>query len=85
MTTLFVDPVRRFSLEEDDETGRTFLAIPVRNASVEYTEWYAVERAVFETFRSDPTLAHELAAKAKRREVDHLLLLRPGVDRGVAD
>jgi hypothetical protein len=82
---VFVDKVRRFSLDVDEETGRTFLSIPVRNTMVEYSEWYEVDKETFERFMGDPTLAYDLVGKAKRHEVDHLLLFKPGSDRGVAD
>lgn len=82
---VFVDKVRRFSLDIDEESGRTFVSIPVRNTMVEYSEWYEVDRATFERFQADPSLAHDLVAQAKRREIDHLLLFKPGRDRGVPD
>lgn len=85
MRVVYVDRAMRFSLEVDEECGRTFVGIEVRNAMVEYTEWYAVEAAAFERYRADPSLAHDFVARAKRRELDHLLLLPPGADRGVAD
>lgn len=85
MRSVFVDQVRRFSLDVDEESGRTFVAIPVRNSTVEYDEWYEVDRAAFEAYRADPTLAHDLVARARRREIDHLLLFAPGRDRGLPD
>ena len=85
MKCVFVDRVKRFALEIDERTGRMFVSIPVRNKRVEYDEWYEVDQETFERYTSDPALAHEFVAKAKRRELDHLLLLKPGTDRGVAD
>ena len=38
MNPVFVDRVRRFSLDVDEETGRTFVSIPVRNQMAEYDE-----------------------------------------------
>jgi len=67
ITSLFVDKVRRFSLDVDEESGRTFVAIPVRNTMVTYTEWYEVDQATFEKYKADPALAHDLVEKAKRR------------------
>lgn len=83
--SVHVDRVRRFSLDVDEESGRTFVSIPVRNSAVEYTEWYEVDGDTFRRFTSDPTLAHDMVDKAKRRQLDHLLLFRPGTDRGVPD
>lgn len=75
----------RFSLDVDEESGRSFVSIPVHNAMVEYDEWYEVDRETFESYRADPTRAHDFVEKAKRRELDHLLWFKPGTDRGVAD
>ncbi len=85
MKPVFVDRVKRFSLDVDEETGRMFVSIPVRNKMIEYDEWYEVDKDTFERYKGDPTLAQDFVAQAKRREVDHLLLYKPGTDRGVAD
>lgn len=85
MKCVFVDRVKRFALEIDEQTGRMFVSIPVRNKQVEYDEWYEVDKETFDRYTADPTLADEFVARAKRRELDHLLLLKPGTDRGVAD
>ncbi len=52
---------------------------------VEYLEWYEVDRETFDRYTDDPTLAHDFVARARRRELDHLLLLPPGTDRGAPD
>lgn len=80
-----IDRVNRFSLDVDEESGRTFVSIPVRNQMTEYCEWYEVDQETFQSYLDRPSLAHEFVAKAKRRELDHLLLLQPGNDRGWAD
>ena len=85
MTFVYVDKVRRFSLNIDKDSGRTFVAIAVRNQMTEYDEWYEVDEDTFWKYRVDPTLAHEFVERCKRRELDHLLLLPPGSDRGFAD
>lgn len=82
---VFVDPVHRFSLDKDEQSGRTFVAIPVRNSMVEYSEWYEVDAETFVRFLVNPVLAHDLVAQARRRELDHLLLFPPGTDRGAPD
>jgi hypothetical protein len=83
---VFVDRERRFSLDIDEETGRTFVSIPVelQEVKVEYSEWYEVDAETFERYRADPTLAHEFVERCKRREMDHLLLFPPGKNRGWA-
>ena len=72
-------------MDVDLDSGRTFVSIPVRNQMVEYDEWYEVDREAFENYVRDPALAHVFVAQAKRRELDHLLLLPPGSDRGAPD
>jgi hypothetical protein len=83
---VFVDRVRRFSLEIEEESGRKFVAIPVelQDYKVEYLEWYEVDAETFEAYRADPALAHDFVERCKRRELDHLLLLKPGRNRGWA-
>jgi hypothetical protein len=78
----FVDRERRFSLDVDRHSGRTFVSIPVQNRYVEYDENYEVDRETFARFLADPTLAHPFVERARRRELDHLLLFKPGSDRG---
>jgi hypothetical protein len=83
--SVFVDRVRRFSLDVDRESGRSFVSIPVRNSSVEYEESYEIDRDEFEAYLIDPTLAYDFIDRARRRELDHLLLFRPGSDRGLPE
>ena len=46
--------------------------------------WYEVDAETFARYRADPSLAHGFVERCKRREMDHLLLLQPGTDRGSA-
>jgi hypothetical protein len=80
---VYVDRVNRFAFEVDEDSGRTFVSIPVRNTKVEYTEYYEVDRATFDRFKADPALAHGFLEQARNQELDHLLLFQPGTDRGV--
>ena len=82
MKAVYVDRVMRFSLDADEDSGRTFLSIPVRNQMVEYDEWYEIDMETFERFVADPTQAHAMVDQAKARQIDHLLLFPPGTDRG---
>jgi hypothetical protein len=85
MESHFVDRDLRFALCRDLETGRTFVSIPVRNQRTEYEEWYEIDAETFAEWLSNPELAHSFVGQAKRRELDHLLLLAPGSDRGWPD
>ena len=74
----------RFALEVDDDSGRCFVSFPVSNTLADYEEYYEVDRETFDRFAADPPLAHPFVARAKNRELDHLLLRPPGRDRGWA-
>lgn len=81
----FVSQEHRFSLDVDAESGRAFVSIPVRNRLVEYCEWYEVDQETFRGYLDEPMTALEFVEKARRREIDHLLLYPPGSDRGEPD
>lgn len=85
LKAVHVDRNERFALEVDELSGRTFVSFPVHNRMATYCEYYEVDRETFERYRADPTLAHEFIARAKARELDHLLLFQPGSDRGWPD
>lgn len=51
---------------------------------VEYEEYYRLTPDDFSRYAADPRLAHGMVDRAKRRELDHLLVLPPGTDRGTA-
>jgi hypothetical protein len=63
-----------------------FVNIPVSNRMADYLEWYEVDKETFEQFKANPGAEATLTfvKKAKNRELDHLLLLKPGSDRGWA-
>ena len=48
-----IDDDRRFSLEVEEESGRTFVAIPVTSGHVEYQEWYEVDAETFANVMED--------------------------------
>ena len=79
---LFVDREMRFSLGIEEESGRYFLAIPVSNTLTDYDEYYVIDAAAFERYSSDPASAQDFLNRCRNREVDDLLILKPGRDRG---
>ncbi len=85
LVSRFVDRARRFSLDVDEASGRCLVSILVSNTMTEYAEYYVVDDKTFGAFVEDPASAHDFVARAKRRELDELLLLKPGKDRGFAD
>lgn len=80
---LFVSRALRFSLGIEEESGRCYLSIPVANRMVDYEEYYEIDRAALERYREDPAAAEGFLARARAREADELLILKPGSDRGV--
>lgn len=75
-----VDRERRFSLELDTESGRTFVSVSVdlRNGAISYDEWYEVSRDEFERYRAEPGLAHDLVERCRRGELDDRRVVPPG-------
>ena len=80
---LFVSVEMRFSLGLEEGSGRYFLAIPVSNTLVDYEEYYEIDRAAFDRYSGDPASAEMFLSRCRNREVDDLLFLKPGTDRGV--
>ena len=81
--TVAVNREERYSLEIDDRTGRCWVTFPVSSGAVDYTEEYEVDRATFDYFAGDLTRARDFVARCRNREMDHLLRLPPGTNRGV--
>lgn len=75
---------KRYSLGRDTETGRFYLSIPVANQLVDYEEYYAIDGHDLERFLADEDAAIDFADRCRRREMDHLLIVAPGGQRGVA-
>ncbi|MDN6858942.1 hypothetical protein QO207_20300 [Pseudomonas sp. CAN2814] len=74
----------RFSIGREEVSGRCYLSIPVSNRRVDNEEYYAIERADFDAWQQDMSLALGFVERCRRREMDHLLLMAPGPDRGTA-
>lgn len=76
---VYVDPERRFSLDLDPDSGRTFVSVSVdgRNAAVSYDEWYEVDPREFERYHADPRLADQFVEQCRRGELDHRRFVPP--------
>ena len=85
--TNFVDEMvsreLRFSIGVETRTGRYYLSIPVANRMVDYEEYYEIDRSAYERYRDDPRSAADFVKRCRNRELDELLILKPGRDRGV--
>lgn len=82
--TIHVDRKERFSIGIDQETGGYYVSIPVANRMVDYSEHYAIDKALAEGFPENFATVLELVKKCRNRENDEALLEPPGSDRGIA-
>ncbi|MBV7566021.1 hypothetical protein [Pseudomonas sp. PDM27] len=80
----FVSREHMFSIGVEETTGRFYVSIPVSNGMVDYEEYYEIDRASFDLFQKDPDTALVFVMKCRRRELDNLLIVQPGANRGTA-
>ncbi|WED25506.1 hypothetical protein L3V77_10550 [Vibrio sp. DW001] len=73
-----------FSIGIEKESGKYYLSIPVSNGIVDYEEYYEINSDKYEEYQLESSLANEFAEKCRRRQFDHLLIVKPGKNRGVA-
>lgn len=81
---IFISRQHRFSIGVEKEAGRFYISIPVSNGMVDYEEYYELTAALYESLLTDPNAAIAFANRCRRREVDELLIILPGANRGVA-
>ena len=79
---LLINREMLFSLGIEEQSGRYFLAIPVSNTLTDYDEYYEIDLLAFERYSSNPASAENFLSRCRNREVDDLLILKPGSDRG---
>lgn len=73
-----------FCVGVEQVSGRFYVSIPVSNGLADYEEYYEIDRATFELFGRDPDAALPFVARCRRRELDKLLIVQPGTNRGTA-
>jgi hypothetical protein len=87
MSGRFVDQLvskeHRYSIGYDQVSGHYYLSVPVTNRSVDYEEYYRLDKAEFQALKFDQAQALAFAAAARERKLDERLLLPPGSDRGI--
>jgi hypothetical protein len=81
-TDIVVYREARFSLGVEEDSGRFYLSIPVSNPYVDYSEYYEVDQVTFERYLADFESACEFAGRCRNRELDDLLIVKPGRLRG---
>ena len=80
----YVNREERFSLGIEETLGQFFASFPVFNGLIEYEEYYAIDQQMSERFHHDLASALEFVNSCRRREMDELLMQKPGSKRGFA-
>ncbi|MFP3847597.1 hypothetical protein [Pseudomonas sp. W5-01] len=80
----YVNREERFSLGIEETSGQFFASFPVFNGLIEYDEYYAIDQQMFERFQNDLDSALQFVNRCRRRELDELLMQKPGSKRGFA-
>lgn len=80
----YVNREERFSLAIEETSGQFFVSFPVFNGLIEYEEYYAIDQQMSERFHHDLASALEFVNRCRRREMDELLMQKPGWNRGSA-
>lgn len=73
-----------FSIGQETESGKFYLSIPVSNRLVDYEEYYEIDKLSFDQYLEDLSKALEFVEQCRNRQMDHLLMIQPGSDRGSA-
>lgn len=81
---VFVSREQMFSVGIEQDSGRFYVSIPVSNGMADYEEYYEIDRATFDLFNRDPQAALPFVERCRRRELDELLIVQPGTNRGTA-
>ncbi|WP_122209906.1 hypothetical protein [Pseudomonas viridiflava] len=81
---VFVSKKHMFSVGIEETSGRFYVSIPVSNGMVDYEEYYEIDKTKYELFRKDLEAALVFLMRCRRREMDDLLIVKPGTNRGTA-
>ncbi|ROL63446.1 hypothetical protein BLX41_30385 [Pseudomonas protegens] len=81
---LLVNREEMFSMGIEESTAQYYVSFPVSLGVVDYEEHYAIDRATFARFEQDLQAALAFVTRARRRELDRLLIIKPGSNRGSA-
>jgi hypothetical protein len=81
---IHVNREEMFSLGVEQTSGQFYVSFPVSSGFVDYAEYYAIDAHTFERFHHDLASALEFVNRCRRRELDELLIQKPGWNRGSA-
>ena len=83
ITTDFLDKENKFAIGKNIKTNEYILSIPVANQLTDYLEYYRLTLEQYNEFLEQSVKALPFVEKCRKRELDELLILKPGKDRGV--
>jgi hypothetical protein len=81
-TDTFVSREHLFSIGTEEASGKHYVSIPVSNGMVDHEEYYEINEATFAQFSNDVEAALVFVGRCRRRELDDLLIVKPGRIRG---
>lgn len=83
-TDVYFNREERFSLGIEESSGKFYVSFPVSNQMTDYEEYYEIDRAQLDLFQKDLNAALLFVTKCRNRQLDELLLQKPGSLRGSA-
>ncbi|HEX8587713.1 MAG TPA: hypothetical protein VF672_07040 [Pseudomonas sp.] len=83
-TDTYVNREERFALGLEESSGRFYVSFPVSNGITDHEEYYAINRAQLDLFHKDHNFALAFVTKCRNRQLDELLIEKPGDVRGSA-
>lgn len=84
-TDIYFNREKRFSLGIEESSGKFYASIPVTNGLTDYEEYYEISHAQLELFKKDLNAALAFVTKCRNRQLDELLIQKPGDVRGSPD
>ena len=83
-TRIYVNREEMFCLGVEETSGQFYVSFPVSSGLADYEEYYAIDAHMFERSHHDLASALEFVNRCRRREMDELLMQKPGSIRGFA-
>jgi hypothetical protein len=83
-TDVYFNREERFSLGIEESSGNFYFSFPVSNGMTDYEEYYEIDRAQLDLFQKDLNAALAFVTKCRNRQLDELLIQKPGDVRGSA-
>ena len=73
---------QHYALGREGDSGEFYASIPVTAGIVDYEEYYRLTPSQFLSFLASPSQALPFIEECRQRRLDHLLMIRPGPNRG---